>query len=174
MNQSIHAIDQLLHLFGPVARVMAASATLAHTIEVEDVAVAAIRFASGAVGHVVGTTAAYPGQAARLELHGSTGSVVFDLGGAIRAWEFEDEKGSAGVWGKVVRETGDTGVRIEGAADPKAISVENHRRQFADIADALRTGRAPRVTGEEGRHALALILAIYEASRTGKEVSLHG
>lgn len=170
INQSIHAIDLLLHLFGPVERVMAASATLAHTIEVEDTAAAAIRFASGAVGHVAGTTAAYPGQAARLELHGSKGSAIFDLGGTMRSWEFEDEKGPAGVWGKTAKETGDSVVRVEGAADPKAISVENHRRQFADITAAIRDGRPPAVTGGEARRALALILAIYESASAGREV----
>src|SRR6185503_1266156 len=70
INQSIHAIDQLLYLFGPVRAVRAAVATRAHAIEVEDTAVAALSFAHGGMGHVVGSTAAFPGQAARLELHG--------------------------------------------------------------------------------------------------------
>lgn len=172
MNQGIHAIDQLLHLFGPVERVQGVCATLAHAIEVEDAAVASLKFANGAVGHVVGSTAAFPGQAARLELHGSDGSVCFDLGGAIRVREFRDEKGDPGVWGRTVRETDPAAVRVEGAADPRAISVENHRRQFADVADAIRTRRPPAVTGEEGRRAIALILAIYESARTGREVVL--
>lgn len=169
MNQSIHAIDQLLHCFGPVAKVRAVSATLAHAIEVEDVAVAALAFAHGGLGHVVGTTAAAPGQAARLDLHGTTASLCFDLGGRIRHREFRDEIGDAGTWGKTSVEIPEPTIGVEGASDPKAIGVENHRRQFADIADAIRTGREPLVTGEEGRRALSLILAIYESAKTGRE-----
>ncbi len=169
INQSIHAIDQLLYCFGPVERVQAATATLAHAIEVEDVGVAALRFAHGGLGHVVGTTAAAPGQAARLDLHGTTGSLCFDLGGRVRHREFRDETGDPGTWGKTSKEIPEATIGVEGASDPKAIGVENHRRQFADIAAAIRDGRDPLVTGEEGRRALSLILAIYESARTGRE-----
>src|SRR5581483_3141565 len=55
------------------------TACLAHQrIEVEDTATATIRFASGALGVVHGTTAAYPGLTARLQLHGDRGSAVID------------------------------------------------------------------------------------------------
>lgn len=174
INQSIHAIDQLLYLFGPVRTVRAAVATRAHAIEVEDTAVAALSFAHGGMGHVVGSTAAFPGQAARLEIHGTLGSVVFDLGGRILIWEFGDEKGDPGQWGRTVREPDEHAVGVEGAADPKAITVENHRRQFADVVDAIRGGRAPLVDGAEGRRALALILAIYESAKAGREVTVDG
>ncbi|MEK7768007.1 MAG: Gfo/Idh/MocA family oxidoreductase, partial [bacterium] len=174
INQSIHAIDQLVHLCGPVARVQAATATLAHAVEVEDVAAAALTFAHGGLGHVLGTTAAFPGQAARLELHGTRGTVCLDLGGRVRLWEFADEQGEPGTWGRAVQEADVVTVRVEGAADPKAISVENHRRQFADVAEAIRDGRAPFVSGEEGRKALAVILAIYRSAREGREVAVDG
>ncbi len=172
INQGIHAIDQLLYLYGPVTHVQGFTATLAHTIEVEDVGVAALKFKHGGFGHVVGTTAAYPGQAARLELHGSRGSVILDLGGQIKLWEFSDEKGDPGTFGRTARETDGSAVGVEGASDPKAISVENHRRQFADIVEAIRTNREPGVSGEEGRKALALILAIYASARQGQEVAV--
>mgnify|MGYP002528315096 FL=1 len=73
---------------GPVAEVSAYTATLAHTrIEVEDVAMATIRFANGALGVIEATTAAYPGALKRIELHGSEGSAVLEEED-ITMWEF--------------------------------------------------------------------------------------
>ena len=59
-----------------------------------------------------------------------------------------------------------------GAADPKAISYEGHRRQLADFVEAIRANRAPAVDGREGRKAVQLICAIYESNRTGRVVAL--
>ncbi len=61
-----------------------------------------------------------------------------------------------------------------GAADPKAISHEGHRRQLADFVDAVRTGRPPKVDGREGKRSVELICAIYESARTGRVVDLKG
>lgn len=67
MNQSIHTIDLLQHLMGLIESVFALSGTFAHKrIEGEDVAVVTVRFKNGALGTIVGTTAAYPGFPARL------------------------------------------------------------------------------------------------------------
>ena len=64
MNQSIHAVDLLQYLAGDVSEAFAYTETLAHTgIEVEDVAVAAVRFENGALGTIMGTTASWPGWA---------------------------------------------------------------------------------------------------------------
>jgi UDP-N-acetyl-2-amino-2-deoxyglucuronate dehydrogenase len=79
MNQSIHTIDLLQYLVGPVESVFAHTATLAHErIEVEDVAVATVKFKSGALGTIVGTTSAYPGLSSRFEVFGTTGSAVIE------------------------------------------------------------------------------------------------
>ncbi|NJN82878.1 MAG: Gfo/Idh/MocA family oxidoreductase, partial [Caldilineaceae bacterium] len=48
MNQSIHHIDALQWLMGPVLSVQAYTATLAHDMEAEDAGVAVLRFESGA------------------------------------------------------------------------------------------------------------------------------
>src|SRR5262249_47988624 len=79
MNQAIHTVDLLAWLMGPVAEVQANTATLAHErIEVEDTAVATLKFANGALGIIEATTAAFPGYLKRIELHGSTGSAVLE------------------------------------------------------------------------------------------------
>jgi UDP-N-acetyl-2-amino-2-deoxyglucuronate dehydrogenase len=59
-----------------------------------------------------------------------------------------------------------------GAADPKAISHEGHRRQLADFVTAIRSNGTPKVDGREGRKAVALIQAIYESQRTGRVVEM--
>ena len=53
-----------------------------------------------------------------------------------------------------------------------AISVESFERQFLDFGDAIRTGRAPLVSGEEGYAALALVDAIYRSCRDGAVVGV--
>ena len=79
MNQAIHNVDLLPGSWAPVAEVQANTATLAHErIEVEDTAVATLRFANGALGIIEATTAAFPGYLKRIELHGSTGSAVLE------------------------------------------------------------------------------------------------
>jgi len=78
MNQGIHTIDLLLHLFGPVARVTGRMATRLHDIEVEDTAAALLEFENGALGVVEASTAAYPGFPRRIEVSGTKGSVVHE------------------------------------------------------------------------------------------------
>jgi len=79
MNQAIHWVDLLVWLLGAPVEVTASTARLAHDgIEVEDTAVATLRFAGGALGVLHATTAAYPGLTARLQVHGDRGSAVID------------------------------------------------------------------------------------------------
>src|ERR1700675_1619980 len=78
INQAIHTVDLLLYLLGDVARVQARTATVLHKIEAEDTAVATLEFASGAVGTLLATTAAYPGYPRRIEITGTEGTVILE------------------------------------------------------------------------------------------------
>lgn len=78
MNQAIHTLDTLLWMCGPVARVSGRVATRFHPIEVEDTAAAVLEFASGAVGVFEASTAAFPGFPRRIEVTGTTGSLVHE------------------------------------------------------------------------------------------------
>ena len=79
MNQAIHSVDLLTWLMGPVVEIRAQTATLAHRrIDVEDTAVATLKFKSGALGVLEATTAAWPGYLKRIEIHGSEGSAVLE------------------------------------------------------------------------------------------------
>lgn len=153
MNQSIHYIDLMQYLMGDVDEVMGYTATRAHQhMETEDVAVAALRFRSGALGLIEGTTSAYPGFSTRLDIHGDRGSVMLqnDL---IHFWQFEN--------GLCCDESLKT--RTEQTA---------HSFQLNDFVNAILTGRKPAVTGEEAMKSLRIILAIYESARLGRPVKL--
>ena len=80
MNQGIHYVDLLRWIMGPVTEVSAVCATQGHQIEVEDTALAVLRFSSGAVGTIVSSTAVFPGFAQRLEVSGTGGTVVVEDG----------------------------------------------------------------------------------------------
>ena len=169
MNQSIHAIDLLLWLMGPVAEVTAKTATLAHKrIEVEDVATASLRFASGALGVIVGTTAVYPGYLKRIELHGIEGSAVLEEEDIIK-WDFAKRgRGDAAIF-KAMEEAGDSG---GGASDPAAINHAPHAKQFKDFVAAINKDRTPAIDGHEGRRSVELITAIYKSAKSGRTVKL--
>ena len=88
MNQAIHTIDLLQWLMGPVDSVSAIIATLAHErIEVEDVAVASLRFRNGALGSIEATTASFPGMPKRIEIHGDSGSAIVEEE-VLKHWRF--------------------------------------------------------------------------------------
>lgn len=169
MNQGIHAVDMLQWLAGDVASIMANVATLAHQrIEVEDTAVASLVFKNGALGTIEGTTSVFPGYLKRLELSGDKGTIVLEEAD-IKAWDFEEKQaGDDEVLQKFGAKTDSAG----GAADPAAINHENHRRQLADFAKAVRENGQPMVDGAEGRKAVEIILGIYESSEKGKRIDL--
>src|SRR5258706_4220416 len=76
INQSIHSIDLLLHLAGPVSSVVGKISTLAHDMETEDTAGALLTFANGALGVIEAGTGCWPGGPARVEFHGERGTIV--------------------------------------------------------------------------------------------------
>jgi predicted dehydrogenase len=169
MNQAIHNVDLLYWFMGDVAEVCGVTATLAHErIEVEDVGVAAVKFKNGALGVIEATTAAWPGLLKKTEIHGTEGSVIVEQDD-ILMWQFAKPKAKdKTILEKFARKVGNTG----GASDPKAISYVGHMEQLKDFAKAIQTGTAPKVTGDEGRKSVEIILAIYQSQWTGKRAML--
>lgn len=169
MNQAIHSVDLLLWLMGPVAEVSAHTAMLAHErIEVEDVAVASLRFASGALGVIEATTAGFPGSLKKIEITGSTGTAILEEEDIIK-WEFaaaseEDDRIRQEMLGKT--KTGG------GAADPAAIGHQAHAALFRDVLQAIQGGQQLSIDGREGRRSVELILAIYESAKSGNKIKL--
>ena len=169
MNQAIHSVDLLLWMMGEATHVSGFTAMLTHErIEVEDTAVAVVRFKSGALGVIQATTSVHPGYAKTIAIHGNKGSAVIEQEDVLR-WDFEPPTPEdAEVKKRFTAKVGASG----GAADPKAISSEGHRRQLADFVEAIRANRPPAVDGREGRKAVQLICAIYESNRTGRVVAI--
>ena len=169
MNQAIHNVDLLLWMMGPVTHVTGFTATLAHErIEVEDTAVACLRFANGALGVIQATTSAHPGLPKTIAIHGDKGTVVVEQDDILK-WELTPERSEdAAIKARFAQKVGASG----GSADPKAISYLGHARQLADFVSAIRENRPPLVNGREGCRAVEVICAIYQAAATGRTVTL--
>jgi UDP-N-acetyl-2-amino-2-deoxyglucuronate dehydrogenase len=171
MNQAIHNVDLLLWMMGSAAMVSGFTATLAHErIEVEDTAVAVVRFKSGALGVIQATTSVHPGYPKTIAIHGDKGSATIEQDDVLR-WDFTPETDTdRAVKARFASKVSASG----GSADPKAISHEGHRRQLADFVEAVRSNHLPKVDGREGKKSVDLICAIYESNRTGRAVELAG
>ena len=168
MNQGVHYVDLLRWCMGPVTEVTAICATQAHRVEVEDTALAIVRFGSGAVGTILSSTAAFPGFPQRLEVTGTEGTVIIEDGRIVR----RAFGAQAGTDPGNSTDPGPGG--IGAAADPAAIDVASHAAQIADLLAAVEEGRAPAVDGQAGRDALEIVRAVYESARTGAPVGLTG
>jgi predicted dehydrogenase len=163
INQGIHQIDLLRWVVGPVREVVGMWQLGAmHRIESEDVVSALLRFANGATGVIQASTAFWPGYTERLEVHGTRGSAVIS-GDKLTVWDVRDDAGDPPPLARDV---------ASGASDPMAISLEPFERQFRDFAEAIRTGRQPLISGEDGCQALELVDAIYRSCRSGEKVRL--
>lgn len=169
MNQAIHAIDLLQWFMGDVAELFAFTDTLSHErIEVEDTAVATLKFANGALGMIEGTTSAYPGFLKKIEILGTQGSVVMEEESII-SWKFAEELPED----QVIRDTYLHGTATGGgASDPKAIGNHGHTMLFSSFVDSIRNNTEVEISGESARNAVEIIEGIYRSAESGKKVKL--
>jgi UDP-N-acetyl-2-amino-2-deoxyglucuronate dehydrogenase len=163
INQGIHTVDLLIFLLGDIVAVQAKMTTALHTIESEDTLVALLEFANGAMGTLVATTSAYPGYPRRLELSCSEGTVVLEHDRIVLADLRQPMPELLG------NEEGDLNAS---AASPVVSDVRGHQALLEDFIRAVQTGSDPICDGREGRRSLAVVEAIYEASRTRKRVAV--
>jgi predicted dehydrogenase len=139
LTQGIHTLDLLTWFAGEAAEVKSFwTTTPVHRMETEDLACAAIRFQSGALGVVHATTIAYPGYPERIELIGTQGSALLE-GTALRAQLMD------GTAVEMRTESGGGGT----GADPMAFPHDWHRGMLADFLDAIEKQREPRSSGRE-------------------------
>jgi UDP-N-acetyl-2-amino-2-deoxyglucuronate dehydrogenase len=170
MNQGVHTVDLLLWFLGEPVEVFAYTATLAHErIEVEDVAVATVRFASGALAVLHATTAAYPGLAVRLAVHGSRGSAVIHddqleyLHVAGAAGDCDDANQAAAAVPAAELRGGDRGLDS---------FVVGHLRQYRDIVDAINEHRSAAVGADDALLAVAVVKAMYVSAHLNGPISV--
>ena len=168
MNQGIHTADLLLYFNGDVSEVNAHTANILHkSIEVEDTVVGMLRFKNGSLGILEASTACGPGFPRRVELSGTTGSVVLE-DDRITRWQFVNEKPED----EEIRKSASFGEGMQGGyGDPKAITCEGHRRQIGELADAILTGSGLTTPGAEGKRVIELICAVYKSAKTGTPVN---
>jgi UDP-N-acetyl-2-amino-2-deoxyglucuronate dehydrogenase len=160
MNQSIHMIDILQYLMGPVDSLQAYVATLAHQIEVEDTAAAVLQFRNKVLGVIYGSTASFPGQFRRLEITGTRGTVI-QVENSFKVWQFADQSDADNeILNSFSRIDGGGGV-----SDPAAIPFEPHARNIAAFINSVETDKPFEVDGTEARKAVEIILAIYSSAR---------
>ncbi|HHW10713.1 MAG TPA: Gfo/Idh/MocA family oxidoreductase [Firmicutes bacterium] len=170
MNQSVHTIDLFQWFMGPVKSVYAKTAIYAHKIETEDAGLALVTFKNGALGTIIGTTAAYPGLDTTVQIHGENGSIYMQ-DGKIRVWRLRGER-EAEVEREMIERFSGKAAGSGASSDPEAIATTGHAGQVQDMVDAILEDRDPVVPGAEARHAVQIIEAIYESARTGREVEL--
>jgi predicted dehydrogenase len=172
MNQGVHYVDLQQWVMGPVERVFARCRTSAHErVEVEDIAVAVLSFASGAVGILECSTAVYPGVSERLEVTGTRGTVIVEAG-ELKVRELKEEKGETAPYGEKAQSSNDGKAHAAAAANPADISYIGHREQLRDVLHAIESGGKPAIDGAEARKSLEIILAVYESARSGRDVTL--
>lgn len=169
MNQGIHSVDLLQWFMGPVQSVQAVSANARHKgIEVEDTIVAIVKFVNGALGTIECSTAVYPGSYKRIEIMGTSGTVVIEENSLVK-WQFELEIPQDAVTRQTFSVLNNT---AGGVSDPMAISYAGHQHQLEDMIHAIETGATPQIDGGEGRKSVEIVRAIYESARKGEMVNL--
>ena len=165
MNQCIHNIDLLRWMMGnEVAEVFAYTDKLNHPyIQAEDLGIALVKFSNGAYGIIEGTTDIYPKNLEEtLYLFGEKGTVK--AGGQsvniIEEWRFADMLDDP------------ESVKATFHENPPNVYGFGHTPLFSDVIEAIKHGRHPKVTAEDGKRAMELVLAIYKSAAEGKPVKL--
>jgi UDP-N-acetyl-2-amino-2-deoxyglucuronate dehydrogenase len=155
MNQSIHNIDLLQWMMGPVESVFGYTVTNLRKIECEDVGVAVLKFKNGALGVIEASTTIYPENLEEtLNIFGEKGTVV--LGGIavnkIETWKFADS-------------TDENGAIDQHQQDVPNVYGFGHEALVEDFINAVINNSEPYITGREGRNALEIVLSIYNCKQ---------
>jgi len=171
MNQGVHYVDMIQWVMGGVKSVQAVCRTMAHDIEVEDVAYAMVEYKNGAIGLIHASTNCYPGLAERIEVHGQHGSVILE-GDRVKLWQVDAAAAQQGQYGGGVMMQPTPNLHLSGTAATQGDDTSHqwnvqHRLQLEDFTRAVVEDREPFITGEMSLEPLRVILAIYESSRKG-------
>jgi predicted dehydrogenase len=179
VNQSPHQLDILLWLMGPAVEVSGYWANLNHpTVEVDDTAVASIRFANGGLGSIVTSLAQKPGIYTKVHIHGASGASVgveTDRGATFIAGVSQiAEPPLTDLWTIPGEENQLAAFQAEERAAFARVDATTHYHalQIRDFLQAIRAGRPPLVTGADGRGVVELFSAIYQSHREKKAVAL--
>ncbi len=177
LTQTTHQIDLFQWFMGPIEELYGYWANLNHPyVEVEDTAVAVIRFQSGALGTILLSNSQKPGLYAKIHVHGETGASVGVqtdggspfISGVTQAvdppvndlWTIPGEEQLLPLWQEDDRQ------RCQ-ALDPM---THYHKLQIQDFLQAILQDREPLVTGREGRKLVETFTAVYRSQRDRQPV----
>ena len=177
VNQSPHQLDLLQWFMGEIDEISGYWANLNHpSIEVEDSAVATVRFKSGGLGAIVTSLSQKPGIYTKVHIHGSSGASVgveTDRGATFVAGVSDiAEPPLNDLWTVPGEEHLLAQFQVEDRARFLGMNATNHYHalQVQDFLRAVREDRPPLVTGEEGRTVVAMFTAVYRSQRDGRPV----
>jgi predicted dehydrogenase len=157
MGQGIHAIDLTLWLVGEWSSVDATVATLDHDIAVEDVSLATVHFANGALGSVVNSVCS-PNEVTRLRFDFQR--ATFEVA-CLYAYTNAD-------WRCTPSPDADDVIAAWNAIPSDVPGV--HSAQYADFLDAIEAGRRPPASAAELRPTIEFISALYKSAATRASV----
>ncbi|HEY1686610.1 MAG TPA: Gfo/Idh/MocA family oxidoreductase [Tepidisphaeraceae bacterium] len=169
MNQSIHSIDLLQWIAGPVRRVSAYAGTRCHPkIETEDTLTCALQFQNGAFGTILGTTALFPGQPPRIEIGGENGTAISENG--LKTFSFREAKPEDQ---ELLTKLTPNPAASPTKSNAAALNQQAHANNISSILEAWEKGAEAETNGAESRKSLAIVLAMYEsAKRDGEPVDI--
>lgn len=177
VNQAPHQLDIFQWLMGPIDEVYGVWRNLNHPyIEVEDTAVAILKFKNGAIGNIVVSNSQKPGIFGKVHVHGSNGASVGVQtdGGAmfIAGMSSIAEPPVNDLWTVPGEETLLDGWKKEDSDFFNSINAMEYymKLQNEDFADAIQNDRKPLVSGEDGRVTVELFTAIYRSTRDNQPV----
>ncbi len=178
VNQSPHQLDLLRWFLGPIEEVSGTWANLNHPeVEVDDTAVATIRFRSGGLGSIVTSLSQRPGLFTKVHVHGTNGAsagVETDRGATfIAGVSAIAEPPLNDLWTIPGEEHLLAGFQAEDRARFAAIDATTHYHalQIGDFLRSALEGRPPLVTGEDGREVVALFTAIYRSHQERRPIA---
>lgn len=177
VNQAPHQLDILLWFMGEIDEVYGLWKNLNHPyIEVEDTAVAIVKFKNGGIGNIIVSNSQKPGIYGKVHVHGENGASVgvqTDGGAMFIAgmsgileppvndiWTVPGEEEMLAKWK-------DEDSAHFSSKDPMIFYME---RQIEDFLQAIENNTEPLVTGEDGRRTVELFTAIYRSTRDNKPV----
>ena len=171
MNQTSHDLDLLCWLFGRPAEVSAMICNRAHQHEVEDTAIASIRFASGGLASVQFSTCSH-----RLnyrQIAGNRGAILFQ--DEVNANVHVPQVFRLGIYHEPVRQLIRNGTSLTGQPEPDWHDVDcsgaTSPTLLESFIDAILDGGRPITDGESALVTLELINAIILAGIRKKVVS---
>jgi UDP-N-acetyl-2-amino-2-deoxyglucuronate dehydrogenase len=178
VNQAPHQLDLLQWYMGPIEELFGYWGNLNHPyIEVEDTAIAVIRFKNGGLGNLILSNAQTPALYGKVLVHGSNGATVgvqTDGGAMFIAGVSEIEEAPINDHWTIPGE--ETQLPIWQAEDTRLFNDVNameyyHQGQIEDFLEAILDNRDPGVTGIEGRKTVEIFTALYRAQRDRRPVT---